>query len=256
MDPIELTRVLDALDRAESTAIGIPTLSSRHCGLSDADAWAIAAARDERRLARGEVRVGYKLGWTSAAMREALGIDQPNHGSLWGHMATAGTLSMASRIHPKAEPEFAYRPQRELSGADITAAEVAEAGEWAVSLEVVDPRWNSYGFTFADNTADGSSAAAFAVGEFRTVDIPPEQLRLTMRIDGDEERSATGAAVFGSPAESVAFLVRSLAESGKALQKDMIVLTGGATSPVDLKVGMLLEVESPELGGCRLEVVP
>ncbi|HHV20112.1 MAG TPA: 2-oxopent-4-enoate hydratase [Propionibacterium sp.] len=256
MDPIELTRVLDALDRAESTAIGIPTLSSRHCGLSEDDAWAVARARDERRVARGEVRVGYKLGWTSAAMREALGIDQPNYGSLWSHMAVVGTLSMATRIHPKVEPEFAYRPLRDLSGADITAAEVADAGEWAVSLEVVDPRWNSYGFTFADNTADGSSAAAFAVGEFRAIDTPPEDLRLTMRIDGDEERSATGAAVFGSPAESVAFLVRNLAELGIPLKEGMIVLTGGATAPVDLKVGMLLEVESPELGDCRLEIVP
>ncbi|MDO5682719.1 MAG: hypothetical protein Q4G46_07825 [Propionibacteriaceae bacterium] len=256
MDPIELTRILDALDRAESSAIGIPTLSSRHCGLSVDDAWAVARGRDQRRAARGEVRVGYKLGWTSAAMRQALGIDQPNYGSLWSQMATDGTLSMATRIHPKAEPEFAYRPLRDLAGDDITAEEVAEAGEWAVSLEVVDPRWNSYGFTFADNTADGSSAAAYAIGEFRSIDVAPEELRLTMRIDGDEERSATGADVFDSPAESVAFLVQSLAAENTPLRAGMIVLTGGATAPVDLKVGMVLEVESPELGACRLEMVP
>lgn len=256
MDAAELERILDALDQAERTAIGIPTLSSRHCGLSEADAWAIAAARDERRLARGEVRVGYKLGWTSAAMREALGIDQPNYGSLFGHMAAAGTLSMSKHIHPKAEPEFAFRALRTLEGRDVTAAEVAEAGEWAVSLEVVDPRWESYGFTFADNTADGSSAAAFALGDFHAVEVPPEALHLTMRIDGHEERSATGEAVLGSPAESVAHLVRRLAESGEALEEGFIVLTGGATAPVDLHVGMLLEVESPELGSCRLEVVP
>lgn len=256
MDPTELDRILDALDQAERTAIGIPTLSSRHCGLSETDAWRIAAARDERRLARGEVRVGYKLGWTSAAMREALGIDQPNHGSLFAHMAAAGTLSMAPRIHPKAEPEFAFRALRTLEGPDVTADQVADAGEWAVSLEIVDPRWNSYGFTFADNTADGSSAAAFALGEFHSIDVPAEELHLTMRIDGAEERSATGAAVFGSPAESVAHLVRRLADTGAALEEGFLVLTGGATAPVDLRVGMLLEVESPELGECRLEVVP
>lgn len=256
MDAMELECIVDALDQAERTAIGIPTLSSRHCGLSEADAWAIAAARDERRLARGEVRVGYKLGWTSAAMREALGIDRPNYGSLFAHMAAAGTLSMSKHIHPKAEPEFAFRALRTLEGPDVTAAQVAEAGEWAVSLEVVDPRWESYGFTFADNTADGSSASAFALGDFHAIDVPPEELQITMRIDGDEERSATGEAVLGSPAESVAHLVRRLAESGEALEEGFIVLTGGATAPVDLRIGRLLEVESPELGDCRLEIVP
>lgn len=254
MDPTELERILDAIDNAEATAIGIPTLSSRHDGLTETDAWTIATARDARRLSRGEERVGYKLGWTSAAMREALGIDRPNHGSLFAQMACDGTLSMATRIHPKAEPEFAFRALRTLEG-DVTAEEVANAGEWTVSLEVVDPRWNTYGFTFADNTADGSSAAAFQVGEFRRVDVAPEDLSLTMRIDGDEERSAVGAVVFGSPAESVVHLVRQLAVAGERLEEGMIVLTGGATAPVDLKVGMRLEVESPELGACTLEVV-
>ena len=254
MDPTELEKILDALDTAEASATGIPTLSSRQGGLSEADAWVIAAARDERRLARGEVRVGYKLGWTSAAMRKALGVDQPNYGSLFDSMARAGTLPMSARIHPMAEPEFAFRATHTLAGADITAADVVAAGEWAIALEIIDPRWDSYGFTFADNTADGSSAAAFQVSTFRPIDVAPEDLRLTMRIDKTEERSARGAVVCGSPAESVAFLVRELTRTGAELEAGMIVLTGGVIAPVELHAGMLLEVESPELGHCQLEM--
>lgn len=255
MDATDIERIVDEIEYAERSARGVPILSARPAGLTEDEAWAIAAARDARRLARGERRVGYKLGWTSAAMREALGIDQPNHGSLWAGMECDGTLSLASRIHPKAEPEFAYRAGRTLSGT-VSAADVAEAGEWAVSLEIVDPRWESYRFAFVDNTADSSSAAAYQLGEFHRIDTDPAELALTMRIDGDEERSATGEVVFGSPAESVAFLVRRLAESGAVLPEGMIVLTGGATAPVDLVLGRRLEVFSPQLGSCSLEVTP
>ncbi|WP_425310491.1 fumarylacetoacetate hydrolase family protein [Ammonicoccus fulvus] len=254
MDSSAIERIVDELETAERTAVGVPTLSSRPEGLTESDAWAIAGARDARRLARGERRVGYKLGWTSSAMREALGIDQPNHGSLWAGMECDGTLSMAERIHPKAEPEFAYRAGRTLSG-NVTAAEVAESGEWAVSLEIVDPRWESYRFAFVDNTADSSSAAGYQLGEFHRCVGDPVDFELTMRIDGAEERSASGRVVFGSPAESVAFLVRRLAESGASLHEGMIVLTGGATAPVDLVVGTRLEVWSPQLGSCELDVV-
>jgi 2-keto-4-pentenoate hydratase len=160
-------------------------------------------------------------------------------------------LSLSTLWHPKAEPEFAFRADQRLSGREVDAGNVQRAGRWAVALEVVDPRWVSYDFTWLDNTADGSSAAAYRVGTFVEVDGPPEDLVLTMAFGG-EHRSGRGSAAMGSPADAVAYLVRELAQRGAGLEAGMIVLTGGITAPVDLRPGLRIDVSSPQLGSCSV----
>lgn len=248
---MDISSAADRLEQARMTHIGLPLLSRDPGGLSAEEAWAIAAEVDRRLGERGRRRTGYKLGWTSDAMREALGIDTPNFGSLWDDMATDRTLAVSRLRHPKAEPEFAFLADRALSGAEVGAVDVQRAGRWSVALEVVDPRWESYEFTWLDNTADGSSAAAYAVGEFVAVEVAPEDLTLTMAWCG-EERSGDGRAAMGSPAEAVAYLVRELAQRGARLEAGMIVLTGGITAPIDLEPGLEIELSSPQLGSFSL----
>jgi len=248
---MDVGRAADLLEQARATGSGLPLFSRQSTGFTEEEAWAIAAEVDRRRLQRGHRRTGYKLGWTSAAMREALGIDRPNFGSLWQDMAVGDVLSVSSLRHPKAEPEFAFRADRPVAGPEVDAGEVRRAGRWAVSLEVVDPRWESYDFTWLDNTADGSSAAAYATGQFAEVDLAPEELELTMTCDG-KRSSGRGSAAMGSPAAAVAYLVRQLAQRGAALEVGMIVLTGGITAPVDLRPGLRVDVSSAGLGSCSL----
>lgn len=243
------------LDQAEQDRVGLQPISTRFPDLTKADAWDIATARDGLRVQRGASLTGYKLGWTSEAMRRALGIDEPNFGTLWAYMhVDDGVLDTARLIHPKAEPEFAFLADMTLHGADVDAKVVAGAGRWAVALEVVDPRWISYDFDWLDNTADGSSAAAYVVGPFHRKAVPPESLRLTME-SGAVARSGSGEAAMGSPAEAVAFLVRQLHLREAALEPGMVVLTGGITAPIDLTPGLTVRVSSPELGSCAVECV-
>lgn len=240
------------LDQAERNRVGIPLLSKRPPGLSTDDAWCIAAERDRLRAARGEVHSGYKLGWTSEPMRRALGIAHPNFGALWAYMHLEdGTLDVERLIHPKAEPEIAFVADAVLEGAAITADDVVGAGRWAVALEIVDPRWSTWEFDWLDNTADGSSAAAYVLGPFSRPAVPPELIEVTMR-SGTVSRAGTGAAAMGSPAEAVAYLVRQLHQRGAALPPGLVVLTGGITAPVDLRPGVSIEVSSPDLGSCDL----
>ena len=248
---MDISTAADRLEQARSTNAGLPLFSREPGGLSAEEAWAIAAEVDRRLVERGRHRTGYKLGWTSDAMREALGIDAPNFGSLWDDMATDGSLDLSRLRHPKAEPEFAFLADRALSGSQVGAADVQRGGRWAVALEVVDPRWESYEFTWLDNTADGSSAAAYAVGTFVAAEVAPEDLALTMAWGG-EQRSGDGRAAMGSPAEAVAYLVRELAERGARLEAGMVVLTGGITAPIDLQPGLQIEVSSPQLGSCSI----
>jgi 2-keto-4-pentenoate hydratase len=248
---MDIARAADLLEQARSTLTGLPLFSRDPSGLSAEEAWAIAAEVDRRLVGRGRHRTGYKLGWTSNAMREALGIGAPNFGSLWDDMATDGTLALSGLRHPKAEPEFAFLADRALSGSEVDAADVRRAGRWAVALEVVDPRWETYEFTWLDNTADGSSAAAYVLGQFAITDVAPEDLTLTMAWDGTQ-RSGGGRAAMGSPAEAVAYLVRELAQRGAHLEAGMVVLTGGITAPVDLERGLEIELSSPQLGSFSL----
>ena len=53
------------------------------------DAYAIQRAGTTLRVERGEKLVGWKLGYTSPAMRAQMGIDQPNFGPLTDAMLVA-----------------------------------------------------------------------------------------------------------------------------------------------------------------------
>lgn len=248
---MNIEHAVGLLKEAEQQARGIDPFSTRLRPLDAANAWRIARARDARRRAAGFQQTGYKLGWTSDAMRQAFGISAPNYGSLWDYMAVGEVLALDDLIHPKAEPEFAFRAETVLHGPHVTEQDVVRAGSWAVAIEVVDPRWKSYDFTWADNVADGSSAARYCTGPWGSPSSPAPAWSLQMSA-GTTAHAGQGEAVLGSPLSAVVFLVHALHETGHRLLPGMVVLTGGVTPPVDLSDGLRIKVESPELGACEL----
>lgn len=248
---MDIDSAVDLIEQAERSAVGIEAFSGAPGGLTADQAWAIARERDVRRSNAGLHHSGYKLGWTSLAMRRAIGIDSPNYGSLWAEMQIHDELDLDSYIHPKAEPEIAFRADMSLAGPDLTPHEVSSSGSWAAALEVVDPRWTTYDFTWEDNTADGSSAAGYVIGPWQRPLTDPADWSVTMSF-ARVRRDGRGCAAMGSPAVAVSWLVRSLHEVGAYLRPGMIVLTGGLTEPVDLTPRLTVEVSSPELGSCTL----
>lgn len=246
-DPVQ---VAAELATAERRRVGVPLLTDRWPDLDFADARAVARARDEQRRASGDRRVGYKLGWTSDAMREALGIDHPNWGTLWRSQERpdGGVLATDELLHPKVEPEIVYQAGRDLAGTEVDAATVAEAAAgWAIGLEIVDPRFPDYGFRWLDNTADNSSAGRFVVSAAVARLDDPATVAVVFD-DGETELSGTGERAMGSPAEAVAWLVRSLAAEGAGLAAGEIVLTGGLTAPLDVVPGRRYRLRAPAVG--------
>jgi len=251
---IDIDAIAHELLAAESAATPIEFLTTRYPEMTWDTARSIATTTDALRVDRGEVQIGWKLGWTSAAMRSALGIDHPNWGTLWQHQISDETLSLDRFIHPKLEPEFVWRAGADLAGGDISVADVHRAGgEWAVGIEVVDPRFMSYDFEALDNTADNSSSAAVRIGDFVTVD-PASTLttRQVLLSDGKEKRSGVGGQAMGSPPEAVAWLARSLSRAGLALQEGELVFTGGLTAPFDATRCRTYEVDAEQMPGARL----
>ena len=211
-------------------------------------AYAVQEEGVRLRVADGETVVGAKLGFTSAAMRRAMGVSEPNYGwltdAMWLHDGVVGADRF---IHPKVEPEIAFLLGMDLAPPvtphDVRTATAAVTG----CLEVVDSRYVDFRFTPFDNIADDSSAAGVVLGDPVALDAVPD-LRLcgvVVSVDGELNATAAGAAAHGDPAAAVAWMVNAC---GRTLPVGSVVISGGLTAPVDLRPGTLVEAAFDRLG--------
>ncbi len=201
------------------------------------ESYQVQALVTAARLARGERVVGWKLGYTSVAMREQMGVNAPNYGPLTDAMLLANAATVPERaVQPRVEPEIGLRFARRLTGT-VDVAEVLGACDVALAcLEVVDSVWAGYRFAIEDNTADGSSAAWVTVG----AELPLDDLAgiaVTVSVDDEVVAEGTGAAAGGHPAVGVAWLAAQLGRRGRAIEAGDLVITGGLTRAVALAPG-------------------
>lgn len=244
--------LLRAADRAEP----IPILTERFPELGSGDAQAI---QDELlRMLRdlGQRVIGYKMGLTSRAKMEQVGVDQP----LWGFLTDASacedgsSIEAAQLIHPRVEPEVAFVMRDALAGPECSEEAVLAATEYLVpALEIIDSRYKDFRFDLASVIADNTSAARFVRGrehrdpfEPRPVELGAAPVRLWR--NGELVESATTAAVLGDPTRSVAALVTLLHRRGERVPAGAVILTGAATAAVPAAAGDRFEAEIGDLG--------
>lgn len=224
------------------------SLSIRH--LSEMEAYRIASLTA---LASGSRPVGYKLGYTSSAMRAQMRISEPNYGVLFGEngVASGDHLPFECLIHPLVEPEFALRMRVDLTGPGISEDEAWQAVDGIMpALEIVDTRYESYDFDAVDNIADNSSAARFVLGPVtRRGDAPDlRAVRARLQRNGAELATGFGRYVLGSPAAALAWLANKLGSIGGRLKTGEIVLTGGITRAYPARAGDRFSALFDELG--------
>ena len=119
----------------------VPPLIARDSGLTIDDAYQISLDFLSRRRAEGERVVGKKIGVTSKAVQDMLGVHQPDFGFLTDPMHVEGDISIADKklIQPRAEAEIAFILRDGLKGPGITAADVVDATE-AIAAFVANAR--------------------------------------------------------------------------------------------------------------------
>jgi 2-keto-4-pentenoate hydratase len=225
------------LRRARQAGQTLDVLLSESLDFSLADAYRVQDQVTAARLAAGERLAGWKLGYTSVAMRTQMGIASPNFGPLTDVMLLPSpALLPGGELQPRVEPEIGLRLRRRLD-VPCSIESALDACDAAVAcLEIVDSVWAGYRFTLADNTADGSSAAWVAVGPELPLD-DLASLPVALSVGGEVVERATGAAAGGHPVAGLVWLAGQLAARGRALEPGDLVITGGLTSAQPLAAG-------------------
>lgn len=211
-----------------------------------------------RRLARGESLVGVKLGLTSKAKQQRMGVDTPFVAWLTDDMVLqpGDPVPQHKLIHPRIEPEIVFVTAERLQGPGVTAEQALAAVETVhAGAEVIDSRYRDFVFAAGDVVADNASSGAYVTGEqgLAPADLDLVAERVEVIVDGQVVDEATGAAVLGHPAEALALAVNDLALRGHAIEPGWVVLTGGMTDAVFAAPGSIVECRFASLGSVTLD---
>jgi 2-keto-4-pentenoate hydratase len=241
----------ERLRRSESECSPIEPLTRTHPAIDLEDAYEIQLVNVQARLKAGAVVRGHKVGLTSGAMQEMLGVGEPDYGHLLDAMFVEGEMNLQLLIAPRIEPEIAFVLATDLEGPGCTPEEVREATDYVVpALEIIDSRIQDWHIGLADTVADNASSAAVALGTRRTrldcLDLPTLNVRLIQ--NGVSVEAGRGDAVLGDPAVAVAWLVNRLASHGVALRGGHIVLSGSCTRAIPIESGDHISAEVDVLG--------
>ena len=234
----------------------VPQLTTTDPDLSIEEAYAVQALSIRRRLARGERRIGMKMGLTSRAKMLQVGVDRMSWGRLTDAMLIedGGSLSRSRFVHPRVEPEVAFLMKRELKG-NVTAIEAIAAVEAvAPAMEIIDSRYENFKFSLADVIADNSSSSALVVGSWHDPRADISNLGVLLSIDGQEAEIGSTAAILGHPVRSLVAAARMVAEAGEVLSPGDIVMAGGITAAPNLQPGMSVRNEVQGLGSVTFRV--
>ncbi|MCH2077478.1 MAG: 2-oxo-hepta-3-ene-1,7-dioic acid hydratase [Rhodobacteraceae bacterium] len=253
MTPEEHYAAARELLTAEKTGTQIPLLSRRYAMEMD-DAYAVQSRLMAAKIAEGRRVVGWKIGLTSRAMQEALGIDIPDSGILFDDMdfANGSTVPAGRFIQPRVEAEITFVMKDALSG-DVTREDVLAATDYVCpSLEILDTRIirkdaEGHIRTVHDTISDNAANGGFVLG----APAPAQDLRWVGAIvsrDGTVEETGLGAGVLNDPAESVVWLARRMAQYGQAIEPGHIILSGSFIRPVECPPGTLIEADYGAFG--------
>ncbi|RQS65974.1 2-keto-4-pentenoate hydratase [Burkholderia sp. Bp8963] len=192
------------------------------------DAYAIQQANAALRRERV---VGRKIGLTSLAVQQQLGVDQPDFGTLFASMAygDAEPMSLSQLIQPKVEAEIALVLEHDLVHEKHTFADLQRATAYALAaIEVVDSRIAGWNIRFVDTVADNASSALFVLGS-RPVPLKDVDLagcEMTLASNGEVLSRGSGTACLGNPLNAAVWLADRMVRHGTPLRAGDVILTG------------------------------
>jgi len=249
----ELNDFVKHLEGAEKSGEGVKAITSLKGDLTLNQAYKIQLATIEKKVKSGHRIVGKKIGLTSKAMQELLGVDEPDYGHLLDYMEipNGGEIYQSKTMQPKVEGEIAFRLKEDLIGPSVTANDVLKATEYIVpAIEVVDSRIANWNIKLPDTIADNASSGLFVLGDqtlsVEEIELPKIQMELYK--NGTLMNTGKGSAALGNPATCVAWLANKLSEYNISLKKGEIILSGALSKAIEVDAGDEFSVEMTHLG--------
>ncbi|MCA6215986.1 fumarylacetoacetate hydrolase family protein [Ideonella sp. B7] len=250
-----------AILRARAARRPIPRISETH-GIAGLDqAYAVAEINTKVRLAEpGRRVVGLKVGLTSPAVQQQLGVDQPDFGVLFDDMEylDGDAIPMSRLIQPKVEAEVAFVVGRDLGGSHPpTWGEFLNALACALpALEIVDSVMQDWRLTLVDTVSDNASSGLYVLGlqpvTLGVLDLG--RMGMQMSVNGTVRSEGTGAACLGHPLRAAHWLACTMAARGQPLRAGQVILSGALGPMVPLAAGDEVTATLGALGrvGCRM----
>ena len=249
----EIAKIASRLDEAERNAQAIEQLKDP---LGLAAAYAVQSALLRRRYARGERRIGIKMGFTSRAKMAQMGVDEMIWGRLTDRMLVedGGSIDFSTFVHPRVEPEIAFLLSAPLVGTVTPVAALAAVAGVAPALEIIDSRYQNFRFSLFAAIADNSSSSAFVVGPWSEPKQDLSNLGMVLEVDGVDRQVGSSAAILGNPIRSLVAAARYANAAREPLQAGDIVMAGGATAAEVLAPGQHVRLTIQRLGSVKFRV--
>lgn len=248
----EAAEIARQLDRAEREGRAVAQFGD---ALSLEQAYAVQAELLALRLARGDRHVGAKLGFTSEAKMAQMGVSEVIIGFLTEgmHVDRANPLPLERLVHPRVEPELAFRFGRAVSAGASDEEIFDSVDAVAPALEIIDSRYRDFSFSLSDVVADNTSASRYVLGEWTDFTDDLASRAVTMLVDGSIAQTGTTSAILGHPLNALKAFARMNARYGSGLPAGAVLLAGAATEAVALRPGSTVTAIIAGIGTVELE---
>lgn len=249
-----------ALREARQQRKTIDKVSITHAIQGLDEAYAVAQINTDAKLTQGHRIVGKKVGLTSRAVQQQLGVDQPDFGILFEDMMVleGDPVHVSKLIQPKAEAEVAFVLSHDIEGVVPTWAEFLNKVSYALpALEIVDSAIHDWKITLEDTVADNASCGLFVLGQQPIAIDQFDFAKLAMRLmkNGEVVSIGTGSACLGHPLRAAWWLAKTMVERGIPLKAGEVILSGALGPMVNVETGDIIHVDIGALGAlsCVME---
>lgn len=250
--------VARSLREAEQDRRPVPPLRQTWPDLDVVDAYEIQLINIRRRLAAGALVHGHKVGLSSLAMQQMMGVDEPDYGHLLSDMevSSATPVPAGRYCYPRVEVEVGFVLGKTLPGAGCTEDDVLAATAYvAPAIELIDSRIADWDIHIMDTIADNASSAGYVLGPERVdpgeLDLRAVDARLLR--NGEQVAEGRSDAVLGNPVTAVAWLADKVAGFGVTLEEGHVILPGSVHRAIDVRPGDSFRAEFDGLGAVTLD---
>ena len=229
---------------AESSGITIAPVRE-YLGETDIElAYQVQKINTDHHVENGRVICGRKIGLTSPAVQQQLGVDQPDFGILYQDMEfrDGDTVPWSRLMQPKIEAEIAIvlKNDLHLHSQTIDEAGLLDAVDYALpALEIVGSRIAQWKINICDTIADNASSGVYVLGK-----TPADKAKIDWRTcgmvikhNGEPVSTGCGAACLGNPLSAAVWLADTMARYKMPLVAGDVVLTGALGPMVPVNPG-------------------